>query len=297
MTKSMTGFAAHKGSFGDYSWNWDMRAVNARGIDVRLRLPDWVDGLEQPLRQAIQKQVARGNINLTLKVTKDAAGQGGLIDEARLRELLNAIHDIENTALSEHNLELSKTSAADILAMRSTGDTAASDDTIAALRKALLADLNTLLGMFEDMRVNEGRSLHSVIAAQLEQIQELTTKADGLTAARQDATAARLADNLKRVLDNSDGADPDRVAQELALLAVKADITEEIDRLHAHVVAAQGLLAADEPSGRKLDFLTQEFNREANTLCSKAHSQELTHVGLDLKAVIEQMREQVQNVE
>jgi uncharacterized protein (TIGR00255 family) len=165
------------------------------------------------------------------------------------------------------------------------------------LRDALVEQLPELLTSFLAMRATEGAALSEVLTGQFNQIETLTTAANAAASERKDHVANTLRENLARVLDNTEGADPDRVAQELAILAVKSDITEEIDRLASHVSAARELLATDGPIGRKLDFLSQEFNREANTICSKSQFADLTSIGLDLKAVIDQMREQVQNVE
>ncbi|HDR29098.1 endoribonuclease YicC domain-containing protein, partial [Rhodovulum sp.] len=162
---------------------------------------------------------------------------------------------------------------------------------------ALLADLDRLIDDFTAMRAAEGAALEALLRDQLAQIADLVKDAARAAEARREHMAESLRANLARVLDNSEGADPDRVAQELAMIAVKSDVREELDRLSAHVEAARALLDADGPIGRKLDFLMQEFNREANTLCSKSQSTPLTRIGLDLKHVIDQMREQVQNVE
>ncbi len=183
--------------------------------------------------------------------------------------------------------------------MRGVLDVAAAEEDTAPLLKALTAQLPELLASFNDMRAREGAALAGgVLAAQVDRIEALTAEAAALVDARADAQAETLRTALSRVMENTDGADADRVAQELALIAVKTDVREELDRLVAHVAAARELLGGDAPPrGRKLDFLMQEFNREANTLCSKAQFAELTRIGLDLKAVIDQMREQVQNVE
>lgn len=181
--------------------------------------------------------------------------------------------------------------------MRGIMDSGPAQDDPAPLRAALLADVKPVLQAFDDMRRREGGALLDVLAGQLNEVETLTRQAADLAAARQDEVAATLKRNLERVLSNTEGADPDRVAQELALLAVKADVTEEIDRLHAHIGAARDLIAGGGAVGRKLDFLMQEFNRETNTLCSKSQNADLISVGLALKALVDQMREQVQNVE
>lgn len=295
--KSMTGFSSGKGAAHGASWVWDLRAVNARGMDIRLRLPDWIGGLEQGLRTVIQKSVGRGNVNLTLKLTRDNAGQGGEIDADALAVLLAQLKLIEESAIAQHGLKMAPTTAAELLQMPALRDANGPELDQKALYAALISDVQGVLVSFNDMRATEGRALGQVIADQLDQIEHLTQTAKIHAQARGDQVAATLRENLARVMDNTEGADPQRVAQELAMLAVKADVMEEIDRLNAHVAAAREMLSLDGPMGRKLDFLTQEFNREANTLCSKAQSNELTKTGLELKAVIEQMREQVQNVE
>ncbi len=295
--RSMTGFASRKGGIPGWSWGWDLRAVNARGYDLRTRLPEFVEGLEAAVRAALKPAVERGNLNLSLKLQRDAGAGAAPIDREALQAVLATIRQIEETALGDHDLELAPTSAADILSMRAIGDGGLRDEEQAPLRAALLEDLAALIADFNAMRAGEGAALAAVIADQLDRIEALTARAVAAAEARRDKVADSLRENLARVLDNSEGAEPERVAQELALLAVKADVTEECDRLAAHVGAARALLAAGGAVGRKLDFLTQEFMREANTLCSKAQSRELTQIGLDLKAVIDQMREQVQNVE
>lgn len=296
MTKSMTGFAAIKGAAQGWTWAWDIRSVNARGLDIRLRVPDWIDGLEQALRPLIQRHVGRGNISLALKVRAESGDVSDEIDVPALERTLNMIAEVELTAQGK-GITLAQTSAANVLAQRGVVVSRTLEQDTAGLRVLLVDQLPELVTAFNGMRATEGAALGDVLNGQLEQIATLTQAAGVAAAARRDQVATNLRNNLARVLENSDGIDPDRLAQELAILAVKSDITEEIDRLEAHVKAARDLLQADGPVGRKLDFLAQEFNREANTLCSKAQSTELTGIGLDLKAVIDQMREQVQNVE
>lgn len=192
---------------------------------------------------------------------------------------------------------LGQATAADVISMRGVLETGSLDDDPAPLRAAVLADLPALLAEFSAMRATEGAALAAVIAAQLDQIDALVARAITFADARRTRAPDALRIALARLLGNADGFDETRIAQELAVLAVKQDITEEIDRLAAHITAARALLADTAPVGRKFDFLTQEFLREANTLLSKSQDIALTQVGLDLKAVIDQMREQVQNVE
>ena len=298
MTVSMTGFAARKGQGPGYVWAWDIRSVNGKGLDLRLRIPDWIEGLEAALRADLGRALQRGTVSLTLKVSKDNGdAEGGLrVNHAVLAQMLAAIGEIEQAALNA-GVTLAQASHADVLLMRGVLDQSATDDNTAPLRTALLADLTPLLADFHAMRAAEGAALRRVILAQLIRIADLTTAAGAEAAARRAAANATLRAALALVLANSDGVDESRLAQELALLAVKTDVTEELDRLTAHVAAASALMNDQGPVGRKFDFLMQEFMREANTLCAKAQSLTLTRIGLDLKTVIDQMREQVQNVE
>lgn len=295
MVNSMTGFASRSGQAAGWSWTWELRSVNGRGLDLRLRLPDWVEGLEPALRPQLQKALGRGNVTLGLKLARDEAGGGPVLVGAALDRALGQIAAVQARAEMQ-GLELAPPSPAEVLAMRGVLDTAETGgEDIAALRDALIADFPALLGEFSGARAREGAALAGVIAAQVDRIEALLEETAGIVARRREALADSFRAALGRVRE--DTTDEARVAQEIALLAVKTDITEEIDRLRAHVAAARALLAGGGPVGRKLDFLTQEFNREANTLCSKAQFAELTALGLDLKAVIDQMREQVQNVE
>jgi uncharacterized protein (TIGR00255 family) len=299
MTISMTGFAARKGQGAGHSWAWDIRSVNGKGLDLRLRVPDWIEGLELALRAEISRSLQRGNVSLTLKVQRDGTGDGVdalCVNPPALMAVLRALGQVEDAAMNA-GVTLAQATAADVLAVRGVLDTSTVDEDSGPLRAAILADLPALLADFTAMRATEGAALQGVIAQQLDRIAALTNDAAVEAAARRDASAATLRDALARVLANADGVDETRLAQELAMLAVKNDVTEELDRLTAHIDAARALLADTGPVGRKFDFLMQEFMREANTLCSKAQAMALTRIGLDLKTVIDQMREQVQNVE
>jgi uncharacterized protein (TIGR00255 family) len=295
---SMTGFAARRGAGVGYAWAWDLRSVNGKGCDLRLRLPDWIEGLELAVRADLQRAVTRGNVNLTLKVAQDDSREASAfrLNAANLTAALAALAGVEAAALAA-GVTLRQPTAADVLTLRGVLDTQSQEIDTSPLRKALLADLPGLLADFAAMRATEGSALAGVIGTQIDRIAELTRDARRETANRTATQAETLRDNLARVLAASDAVDETRLAQELALLAVKTDVTEELDRLTAHVEAARAHLADPAPMGRKLDFLMQEFMREANTLCSKAQSLALTRIGLDLKTVIDQMREQVQNVE
>jgi len=296
MINSMTAYASRTGAVGPVSWVWDMRGVNARGLDIRLRLPDGIDGLEGHARATIAKSMARGNVTLNLRITRDDGGQAMQVDTAQLDAVLAALDQIQERAFAM-GVTLGLPTAADVLAHRGVMVQGQASDDGVQIVAALTADVDVLIADFCAMRASEGAALHTVLAAQLDQTAQLTAQASAALAARSDAQQAALRTALARVLDTVADVDPDKLAQELAVLAVKSDITEELDRLAAHVAAARLLLAGNKPAGRKLDFLAQEFNREANTLCSKAGAPALTAIGLELKAVIDQMREQIQNVE
>lgn len=296
MLHSMTGFAAFKGMAAGYSWGWDLRSVNSKGLDLRLRVPDWIEGLEAALRADLSKAMARGAVTLSLRVQKDEEEAQLALNTQQLNAVLDAMSEVEENAMAR-GLSLAPSKASDILGLKGVLDTASVETDTKVLREAILRDLPQLLDSFLEMRRNEGEALDGVLKDQLKQVEALTEEASDAAEARKEDVAETLRANLARVLENSEGADEARVAQELAVIAVKTDVTEELDRLRAHVGAARDLLAKGSPVGRKMDFLMQEFNREANTLCSKAQSVDLTRIGLDLKTVIDQMREQVQNVE
>ena len=296
MIRSMTGFASASGTQDSWSWSWELRAVNGKGLDLRLRVPDWIEGLEVALRKQMTADVTRGNITCNLRISSTETASKQQVNTAHVDALLDALHEIETRAM-DAGVSLAPSRASEILTMRGVLEQTDQVQDIDGLREALLSEFPAVLSDFNAMRRQEGAILADVMQNQLGEIESLAAQAARLANDRKEDTAANLRRNLARVLDNSEGADADRVAQELALIAVKADVTEEIDRLAAHVAAARALIGQGGPVGRKLDFLMQEFNREANTLCSKAQSTELTTVGLALKAVIDQMREQVQNVE
>ena len=296
MLKSMTGFASATGALDGWSWAWELRSVNGKGLDLRLRVPDWIDGLEIGLRKALAAVTARGNVTLSLRINREETSGAAKVNDAVLRDILDAMTEIETQAM-DAGLSLAPSKASDIVAMRGVLDQNVVVEDTTELSKALLAQADELIASFDAMRSSEGAALEKVLRAQLVEVETRTQSADNIAQTRAIEVAASLKKNLSVIMENADNVDESRVAQELALLAVKADVTEEIDRLNAHVVATQVLLDETTPVGRKMDFLMQEFNREANTLCSKAQNSELTREGLALKVLIDQMREQVQNVE
>lgn len=294
---SMTGFGSTQGSVAGWSWSGDIRAVNGRSLDLRLRLPD-VDGLEAEVRKSLQARLARGNVTVNLRLQREEGAQTASVNAAGLSQALGIISEIEAAAQAAGvtTVSVKPTDVATMRGVVELGDPASADDS-KELKAALLNGLGEALETFVADRAREGAALGAVLSEQITRVENLTQAAANAVGDRDLAARAAMDRNLARLLDATEVPDEARLLQELALVAVKTDVTEELDRLAAHVEAARGLLEEKGPVGRKLDFLMQEFNREANTLCSKAQSTTLTAIGLDLKAVIDQMREQVQNTE
>jgi uncharacterized protein (TIGR00255 family) len=292
--KSMTGFARADGVHGDTSWFWEVRSVNGRSLDLRLRLPSGLERLEADTRSLCQEKLARGNCTISLAVKRETGLMEIRLNEAALTQAL---------AVAERARGLSDLKAArldTLLAMRGVVETAEpqeSEEEQAALTHALLAGLAAALNQLVRARAAEGERLQRVIDKQLGTIEELVGRATTAVARQPEMLAARLKEQIARLSETGVSLEPERLHQEALLLAAKADIQEELDRLRAHVAAANELIASGEPAGRKLEFLAQEFNREANTICSKASDIEISRTGLELKSVIDQLREQVQNIE
>ncbi|MBR9862313.1 MAG: YicC family protein [Rhodobacteraceae bacterium] len=294
MVNSMTAFASANGSSGAVSWAWEIRSVNGRGLDVRMRLAEGFDGLEALARKQIAAICKRGTITVGLRVKRNSTARVAQLNPEGLERAL----EVARIATHEAKVEVAPLDIAAILALPGVFGTVEGEaDPLSAVNDPVKKDFETALAGFAKARAAEGAALAEVLAQQIEQIDGLCARAAEVLDGRRDHVAETMRMNLARVLGTTDAVDEQRLEQELALLAVKADVSEELDRLQAHVIAARELLAQDGPIGRKFDFLTQEFNREANTLCSKANYTDLTGIGLDLKAVIDQMREQVQNVE
>jgi uncharacterized protein (TIGR00255 family) len=292
----MTAFASGTGTHDGFDWTWELRSVNGKGLDLRLRVPDWITGLEAGLRARLSKAMSRGNVSLSLRVVAEDQAGTLTVNQAQMQAVLDAMAQIEAQAMAQ-GLSLAPANAGDILSQRGVLESNAAEQDTTGLSAALMQDFEAVLESFLEMRATEGAALAAMLSAHLDDIARLTDEAAKAAEARKPEVAENLRRALMLVMENADGVEAPRVAQELAMLAVKADVTEEISRLGAHVDAARDLLAQGSPIGRKFDFLTQEFNREANTLCSKSQSAALTGLGLELKAIIDQMREQVQNVE
>ncbi|HMA52394.1 MAG TPA: YicC/YloC family endoribonuclease [Magnetospirillaceae bacterium] len=292
---SMTGYARVSGEQHGLGWAWEVKSVNGRGLDVRTRLPPGYDFLDLPVREAVQKRLKRGNVTVNLTITHKAQQGAVAVNEALLDQLI---------ALSRRWQEKAPDLAAPrldgLLALRGvleSGEAAEAAGEDSDTAKLLLAECDKALVQLEAMRADEGKRLAEVLTDQLNEIAFLVTDAVGSAALDPVQLKARLRQQVAALLEAGAPVSEDRLAQEVALQLGKADVREELDRLGAHLTAARKMLAAAEPVGRKLDFLCQEFNREANTLCSKSNDIALTRIGLGLKAAIEQFREQVQNIE
>jgi uncharacterized protein (TIGR00255 family) len=292
--KSMTGFARSDGVHGDSNWYWEARSVNGRSLDVRLRLPPGFEGLEIGARSLCQEKLARGNCTINLWVKRENGQM-----EIRLNEVALA-QAVEVARRAQGLTDLKAARLDTLLAMRGVVETVEAEQTEAhraELDKALIAGLAAALDQLVRGRTAEGARLQGVIEKQLVTIGHLVERAASAAARKPEAIAARLKEQVARLTEGSSDLDAERLHQEALLLAAKADIQEELDRLRAHLSAANELIASDQPVGRQFDFLTQEFNREANTICSKAADIEVSRIGLELKTVIDQLREQVQNIE
>lgn len=295
----MTGFARSEGLAlnGAMSWVWELRSVNGKGLDIRLRLPPGFEALEAKVKQATASRLARGNLNITLSIAFTAEASGYRVNHALLDTL------IETAALKgvEHAGRVAPARLDGLMAVKGVVEAAdpepQSEDDRQARTKALLEGYDQALDRLVDARAAEGAHLADLVAHQMTRMDSLNTAAAATAATQPEALKARLKAQVDALLEASPSLSEDRLIQEAALLATKADIREEIDRLAAHIAQGRDLLSKGSPCGRKFEFLSQEFNREANTLCSKSTDTALTQIGLDLKAVIDQFREQIQNVE
>jgi len=291
--QSMTGFARASREDDVASVTWELRSVNGRGLEARLRLAPGYERLEQPARAILQKQFSRGNIQASLTINRSDAVRRPVIDEQLLTELAAIAKDL-------HEKHGAAPATADgLLALRGVlemPDHEEDEETRQKLDALILATLEEAAGALAMARRGEGAALRDVLLGHIDTIEVLTKKAEQDPAREAANIRARLETQLRPLLDIS-SMDEARLYQEAAILATKADIREEIDRLLTHVASARSLLKGDGPVGRKLDFLAQEFNREANTLCSKSTAATITAVGLELKVAVDQFREQIQNLE
>jgi uncharacterized protein (TIGR00255 family) len=291
--QSMTGFARSEGSVGRYRWAWELRSVNGKGFDLRLRLPPGSERLESEIRNRIGARFARGNLQASLSLSGEAGGAVPVINEQALTAVIALAERVRQ------RIEAAPLTMDGLLALRGVIEFREPEETAEAAAEtdaAMLAGLNEALAALEDMRLSEGAALARVLLGQLATIENIVRQVEADPARTPEAIRARIAAQVALLAD-APSIDPQRLHAEAALLATKADLREEIDRLHAHVAAARSLIEAGGPVGRRLDFLAQEFNRETNTICSKSNAATVTAHGLELKVVVDQLREQIQNIE
>ena len=287
----MTGFARTEGQHENVRWVWEVRSVNGKGVEVRSRVPSGHDGLDLKIREQARKRFTRGNLQASLNLKRDASQSAPVINRAALDALLEQAEDLILSNRVERPRLDGLLSIDGILETSSEPD----PDARAALEQALLTGLGEALDGLKAAREDEGAALSTILSGHIDKVEALTDAAEANAATRIDAIRDRLAAKIAELVEAE--LDDNRLAAEIAVLTVKMDVREELDRLRAHVSSARELLKQGSPVGRKLDFLSQEFNREANTLCSKSSDSSLTQIGLDLKNVIDQFREQIQNVE
>lgn len=289
---SMTGFARAEGAQDGYAWTWEVRSVNGKGLDVRSRLFGG-ERLEPAVRDAVSKRFKRGSIGVTLNVVRPDDTASYRVNRDLLGDLISLTEELDASS------KLDAGTIADLLNVRGVLEAVEQtedEDSRDARDAEILKTLDEVLGQLAENRAEEGAKLQALLNGHIDRIEEIVTAAENCAGARADAIRARLKRQIGELMD-ANQFDADRLHQEAALIATKVDVREEIDRLKAHIVAARDMLKKGGPTGRKLDFLCQEFNREANTLCSKANDIDLTNCGMELKVTIDQLREQVQNVE
>ncbi len=291
---SLTGFARGHGASGSYAWVWELKSVNAKGLELRLRLPPGWDAIEAILRSRAADVLARGTIHGNLTVSREGVAPVVQVNETVLTAVLATLRDLSG------RIEASPPSLDGILALKGVVEVIDQDEREEdrkAAETTVVAGFAEALDALANMRRQEGETLGRLLGARLDEIAALAARAEAVPGRRPEAIRARLAEQVATLLATSDRFDADRLHQEAILIATKADIREELDRLVSHVGQARGLLRQGGAVGRRLDFLAQELHRESNTLCAKANDVELTNIGLELKSVVEQFREQVQNLE
>jgi len=291
---SMTGFARADGAHDSYRWAWELKSVNAKGLEIRLRLPPGWDAVEVPVRARAAEVLTRGTVYATLTASREGAAPVVRVNEPVLAAVLSALRDVAG------RIDAEPASLDGILGFKGVIeviDAVESEDERRAAEAAFVAGFAQAAGSLAEMRRHEGAALGAVLVQRLDEITALTARAEAAPGRKPEAIRERLREQIASLLDSSDRFDADRLHQEGILIAAKVDVREELDRLAAHVAQGRRLLSQGGAVGRRLDFLAQELNREANTLCSKSNDVELTNIGLELKSVVEQFREQVQNLE
>lgn len=291
---SMTGFARSHDACGAYAFEWELRSVNAKGLDLRMRLPPGWDAVEPLIRKRATELLARGTVYANLSVKRADAGPLIRVNDEVLASVIKVAADLSA------KLAAPPPTVDGILAIKGVLEVSEPDDSEEdrqAAEAAVLKAFDQALSGLVEMRRREGTSLQQILASRLDEIAALARRADGAPGRHADAVKARLSEQIAMLLESSERFDADRLHQEAIMIAAKADIREELDRIASHVAQARELIGKGGAVGRRLDFLAQEFNREVNTTCSKSNDLELTNIGLEMKNVVEQFREQVQNLE
>jgi uncharacterized protein (TIGR00255 family) len=291
---SMTGFARSHGASGPYAFEWELKSVNAKGLDLRLRLPQGWDEVEAFAKKRGAELLSRGTVYANLTVKRADAGSTVRVNE----DVLSSIVKIASSLAGR--IDAVAPSIDGLLAIKGVIEMVEpeSDETEdKAAKDAVAAAFDVALTNLIEMRRREGETLGQVLNQRVDEIEALAKRAEASPGRKPEAIRARLAEQVAALLETSDRFDPDRLAQEALLIAAKADVREELDRIASHIGQARDMLKKGGPAGRRLDFLSQEFHREVNTCCSKSNDIELTNIGLELKTVVEQFREQVQNLE
>jgi len=291
---SMTGFARGHGVSGAYSWAWELKSVNAKGLDLRLRLPPGWDVVEGPARHSAAQVLARGTVHGMLTVERLGVAPVVRVNEPVLAAVLATIKGLAG------RVDAAAPRLDGVLALKGVIEVIDEDEREAdrqAAEAAVIAGFDATIAELATMRRHEGEALRHVLTQRVREIAALAQRAEAAPGRRPEAIKARIAEQVAMLIDASERFDPDRLHQEAILIATKADIREELDRIASHITQAREMLGKGGPVGRRLDFLAQEFNREVNTCCSKSNDIELTNTGLAMKNVVEQFREQVQNLE
>ena len=291
---SMTGFGRSDGRHGQHSWAWEIRTVNGRGLEIRLRLPSGYDPLEQRVRELCKSHLTRGNCTIALSTQRDTSEVAARLNEGMFRQVAKAAEMAQEIA------NVAPPTLDGLLSLRGVIEMVEEEESEAETKArldAVLASFETTVEAVQRARGEEGGHLAEVIAALLSEIETLVEQIERAPARTPEAISNRLREQIAKLLEEASSLDEQRLHQEAVLLAAKADVEEEIARLKAHIAAARDLLDAADPVGRRFEFLAQEFNREANTICSKSNDTEITQAGLALKAAIDRLREQVQNIE
>lgn len=291
---SMTGFARADGSNSNSSWFWEVRSVNGRGLDLRIRLAPGLEALEPKVREAISKCLTRGNVSATLTMQRPTSDIEVRLNEEVAAQVIKASRRMQELVGGDMPDVASLMNVKGVLEV---GEVAVDEAEVAARTVSVLVTLDEVLTQVVQARGDEGGRLAKIISQQLDEIEILIGRVESSPSRKVDVIKQRLSELVARLVETGQALDPVRLHQEAVILATRSDVEEELKRLRSHVTAARDLLQSGGVIGRKMDFLAQEFNREANTLCSKSNDEGITQAGLALKVLVDQMREQVQNIE